>query len=119
MSKIIIKLNEGGPLFMYPMAIMFFVILGFLIYAIIKKDNYDKTIEYLKSFGWLTAAWGLLGHSIGLITGFDAVSTAQDISPEILAEGLKIALLTPLAGAMVFIAARISIIILLILRKKD
>lgn len=104
---------------MYPMVIMLFVILAFFIIALIKKDNYDGTIEYLKSFGWLTAAWGLLGHSIGLITGFDAIAVAQDIAPHILAGGLKIALLTILLGTIVFFVARICIIVLLIIKKKS
>lgn len=103
---------------MYPMAIMLFVILAIFIIALVRKDNYDETIEYLKSFGWLTAAWALLGHTIGLITGFDAIASAQDISPLILAGGLKIALLTLVMGSIVFFVARICIIVLLVLKKK-
>ncbi len=118
MSAILSKLNDGGPFFMYPMVIMLFVILAFFIIALIRKNNYDDTIEYIKSFGWLTAAWGMLGHTIGLITGFDAIEAAREIAPRILAEGLKIALLTILLGTIVFIVARICIIVLLILKKK-
>jgi len=118
MSQILDKLYEGGPFFMYPMVAVLFIVIGLFIYAIIKKDKYEQSIEYLKSLGWLTAAWGLLGHTIGLIMGFDAIATAQDIAPSILAGGLKVALLTPLMGAIVFIVARIEIIVLLILKKK-
>jgi len=117
MSQIISKLNDGGPLFMYPMVIVLFVVIALFIIAMIKKDNYEQTIEYLKSLGWLTAAWGLLGHTIGMIMGFDAVSAAQEIAPSIIAGGLKVALLTPLLGTIVFIVARIEIIILLVLKK--
>jgi hypothetical protein len=104
---------------MYPMVIVLFVVIAFFVVALVKKDNYESTIEYLKSLGWLTAAWALLGHTIGLITGFDAIAKAQDIAPGILAAGLKIALLTILMGSIVFIVARICIIVLLILKKKD
>lgn len=117
-SQILDKLNEGGPFFMYPMMIMLFVVIALFIIAVVKKNDYDQTIEYLKSLGWLTAAWGLLGHTIGLIMGFDAVSAAQDISPSILASGLKVALLTPLSGTIVFIVARIEIIVLLFLKRR-
>lgn len=103
---------------MYPMVIVLFVVITLFVVALVKKDSYENTIEYLKSLGWLTAAWALLGHTIGLITGFDAISEAQDIAPSILAAGLKIALLTILMGSIVFIVARICIIVLLILKRK-
>jgi cytochrome c oxidase assembly factor CtaG len=119
MSQIFDKLYEGGPFFMYPMVVVLFIVIALFIYAIIKKDKFDQIIEYLKSLGWLTAAWGLLGHTIGLIMGFDAVAAAQDIAPEILAAGLKVALLTPLLGTIVFIVARLEIIVLLLLKKKS
>ena len=117
MSQIFDKLYDGGPFFMYPMVVVLFIVIALFIYAIIKKDRYDQTIEYLKSLGWLTAAWGLLGHTIGLIMGFDAVEAAQDFAPSIIAGELKVALLTPLLGTIVFIVARLEIIILLILKK--
>ncbi len=118
MSQIISKLNDGGAFFMYPMVLVLFIVIALFVVALVKKDSYESTIEYLKSLGWLTAAWALLGHTIGLITGFDAISAAQDIAPGILAGGLKIALLTLVMGSIVFFVARICIIVLLVLKKK-
>ena len=55
---------------------------------------------------------------IGLITAFDAIEAAGDISPSMLAGGLKIAILSPLFGMVVFLIARIGIIILNLLKKE-
>ena len=118
MSKIIIKLNEGGPFFTYPMLILFFIILFIFIKAIVKKDNYSKTSDLLKSLGWFAIVWAFLGHTIGLISAFDSIANAGEVSLQAMAPGLKIALLNPLYGAFVFLVARASIIFLILSEKR-
>ena len=118
MSRIIIKLNEGGPFFTYPMLILFFVILFIFTREMIKKDNFSKTIDLLKSLGWFAIVWAFLGHTIGLISAFDSIANAGEISLQAMAPGLKIALLNPLYGAFVFLVARTSIIFLILSEKK-
>ena len=61
--------------------------------------------------------WGFLGQMLGFISAFDAVQAAGDVSPSMLAGGLKVAILSPLFGMIVFLIARIGIIILNILNK--
>ena len=67
--------------------------------------------------GWGSVAlfaivWGFLGQIIGLISAFDAIEAAGDISPAILAGGLKISALSPAFGMFVFLVGRLGIIIL-------
>jgi hypothetical protein len=118
MNAIITKLNEGGPFFTYPMLIILFVILVLFVLALLDKDKSEKTISLLISIGWFIAAWALFGHTIGLITAFDNVGAHGELAPQYLAEGLKIALLNLLMGSLVFLIARLSIIILLIVGKR-
>lgn len=111
------RLNEGGPLFMYTTLFILIVIIALLIRGFVKPTTRDKTVTLVSSISLFVLVWGFLGQMLGLIGAFDAIEAAGDISPAILAGGLKIAILSPLFGMFVFLIARIGIIILNILKK--
>jgi len=111
------RLDEGGPLFMYTTLILLIVIIALLIRGFVKPTTRDKTITLVSSISLFVLVWGFLGQMLGLIGAFDAIEAAGDISPAILAAGLKIAILSPLFGMFVFLIARVGIIILNILKK--
>lgn len=111
------RLEEGGPLFMYTTLILLLVMVALLIRAFIKPDTRDKTVRVVGSVSLFVLVWGFLGQMIGLITAFDAIEAAGDISPSMLAGGLKIAILSPLFGMFAFLIARVGIIILNIIKK--
>jgi hypothetical protein len=116
-NPFITRLNEGGPLFMYTTLILLIVIIALLIRAFVKPTTRPKTITLVSSISLFVLVWGFLGQMIGLITAFDAIEAAGDISPSMLAGGLKIAILSPLFGMVVFLIARIGIIILNLIQK--
>lgn len=111
------RLNEGGPLFMYTTLFILIIILALLIRGFIKPEARPKTITLVSSLSLFVLVWGFLGQMLGLISAFDAIQAAGDISPAILAGGLKVAILSPLFGMIVFLIARIGIIILNVLKK--
>ena len=111
------RLNEGGPLFMYTTLLILIVIILLLIRGFLKPAARDKTITLVSSISLFVLVWGFLGQMLGLIGAFDAIEAAGDISPSILAGGLKIAILSPLFGMIVFLIARIGIIALNLLKK--
>lgn len=119
MTQIINKFNEGGPSFTYPILILLMVIIALFVYGVIKKDNRSKMIELIKSFSWFTIAWGFYGRTIGLIVAFDNVSAHGELTPSLLAEGLKMALINPIFAIFVFLVARAGIIALILLKKKE
>ncbi|MDA3881518.1 MAG: MotA/TolQ/ExbB proton channel family protein [Prolixibacteraceae bacterium] len=106
--------NDGGPLFTYLILLFLVVIVALFIKSFLdKKESFKKTIELIKSLGWFVLAWGFLGSNIGLITAFDRIQAAGEIAPSILAEGLKMALVGPLFGIIVFVIARGCVIFLI------
>lgn len=119
LKQIIIKFNEGGPFYTYPILILLIVIIALFVYGVIKRDNSSKMIELIKSFSWFTIAWGFMGRTIGLIVAFDNVSVHGELTPSLLADGLKMALLNPLFAIMVFLIARAGIIALILLKRKE
>lgn len=118
-TQIIDKCNEGGPFFTYPILIVLFVITGIFIYDLIKKKDYGKTICLISHLGWFAVAWGFWGRAIGLIAAFDSTEAHGEITIGALASGLKIALLDPVFGIFVFIIARIGIIALTLVQRKE
>ncbi|MFA9390111.1 MAG: MotA/TolQ/ExbB proton channel family protein [Prolixibacteraceae bacterium] len=119
MKALIRIANDGGPLFTYVILLLLVVILVLFIKSSLEKGKpVKKSIELLKSLAWFALAWGFLGSNIGLITAFDRIQAAGDIAPSILAEGLKMALVGPLFGMVVFVIARVGIITLIVKSKE-
>lgn len=116
-NPFIARLNEGGPLFMYTNLFLLIVILALLITGFVKPTTREKIITLVSSISLFALVWGFLGQMIGLIEAFDAIQAMGDISPALLAGGLKVAILSPLFGMFVFLIARVGIIILNILKK--
>ncbi|UMB53732.1 MotA/TolQ/ExbB proton channel family protein [Lutibacter sp. A64] len=116
-NPFVARLNEGGPLFMYTTLFILIIITALLIRGFLKPTTRDKTITLVSSLSLFVLVWGFLGQMIGLIGAFDAIQAVGDISPAVLAGGLKIAILSPLFGMIVFLIARIGIIILKLLKK--
>lgn len=117
MSLIVDKLTEGGPFFMYPILMLLILILVLITKGFL-ESNKKKTISLLKSIGLFTLVWGMLGQTIGLVAAFDAIQTAGDISPSIIAGGLKVSLLTTVFGFLTFLVSRLGIIILIWIQKE-
>ncbi|MFO7755023.1 MAG: MotA/TolQ/ExbB proton channel family protein [Bacteroidales bacterium] len=118
-NQIVVKLNEGGPFFTYPMVVMLIVIIGLFIWGLLQKGHNQKVISLLISFGWFSVAWAFLGHTIGLITAFDSVGAAGELAPKYVAGGLKIALINLVGGSILLLVSRLSVIILIWLQKKE
>lgn len=98
-------LYEGGPFFMFPIAIMWIVVillssLQFFNYFSSKRNDEkiakrNSTILFIGSFALL---FGMFGQLLGLYQALDAIERAGDISPFLIAGGLKISLLTVIYG---------------------
>ena len=117
MTGLLGKMNDGGPIFTYTILVAFIIIILLFVRAILLKGNNYKAIEIIKQISWFAVAWGFLGRVFGLIMIFDKVQAAGDIAPHMMAEGLKMALVSPLFGILVFALARLGILILIGLQK--
>lgn len=112
MLLIVNLLNEGGAFFMYPLLFILILVIILIAKAFVKKESKNKTINLLKSITLFALVWGFLGHVIGMIGAFDAIESSDEITSATFAAGLKISLLTPVFGSVVFLVGRLGIIIL-------
>jgi len=111
-------LEEGGPVFMYTLLLLLFISIALFIYGLTKKNKRSKVKDLLSSVGLFAIIFGFFGQIIGLIAAFDAIESMGDVSQGVLAAGLKISFLCTGFGALVFLVARLGIIILTVLRKE-
>ncbi|MDX2414666.1 MAG: MotA/TolQ/ExbB proton channel family protein [Bacteroidales bacterium] len=104
---------EGGPLFMGILTSLLFIVLAIGIYNLIlisKKDYKDisetrKKLKYIKSLGLFALVAGFLGQLTGLYQALGMIEEAGDISPGLLAGGLKISMITPLYGMLILLVS--------------
>jgi hypothetical protein len=119
MTGLIGKFNDGGPIFTYTILIILLVIIVLFAIEIIKTRDRNKVILIIKNLGWLAVAWGFMGRTFGLIKAFDMVAAQGELTPRLLADGLKMALIDPLFGIFVFVVARALVIFLITQQKKQ
>ncbi|OAB78572.1 MotA/TolQ/ExbB proton channel family protein [Cochleicola gelatinilyticus] len=112
------RLQEGGPIFMYPILFLFIVLVVLFVRALMVSKVRVEMITLLSSVGLLALVWGVLGQVLGLINAFDAVEGHNEVTITILAEALKLTFLPVLFGLVTFLFARIGILILQVKTKK-
>ncbi len=76
-------------------------------YGGVQMGLLEKNISWLSLFIALAPMLGFMGTVIGMIDAFDAIAAAGDISPGIVANGIKVALLTTVFGLIVAIILQI------------
>jgi biopolymer transport protein ExbB len=70
-------------------------------YGSVEMGRLEKGLVWVSLFISLAPMLGFMGTVIGMIAAFDAIQAAGDISPTVVAGGIKVALLTTVAGLIV------------------
>lgn len=102
----------GGPLFMGILTLLFLIILALATYqgaeivrnSIRHETSFRHKLSYIKSLGLFTLVFGIFGQLLGLYQAFTAIEKAGgQISPALLAGGLKVSMITTLYGVVIFL----------------
>lgn len=70
-------------------------------YGSVQMSLMENGLSWISLFISLAPSLGFLGTVIGMVAAFDAIQRAGDISPNIVAGGMKVALITTVAGLIV------------------
>ncbi|MEN7550874.1 MotA/TolQ/ExbB proton channel family protein [Rapidithrix thailandica] len=70
-------------------------------YGSVEMGRLEKGLVWISLFISLAPMLGFMGTVIGMIGAFDSIEAAGDISPSLVAGGIKVALLTTVAGLIV------------------
>lgn len=76
-------------------------------YGSVQMSQMENGLSWIQLFISIAPMLGFLGTVIGMIAAFDAIEAAGDISPNIVAGGIKVALITTVAGLVVAIILQI------------
>lgn len=70
-------------------------------YGTVQAANLEKGCSWITLFIAMAPSLGFLGTVIGMVMAFDQIELAGDISPTIVASGMKVALITTIFGIIV------------------
>lgn len=76
-------------------------------YGSVQMGQLESNLSWISLFISLAPMLGFLGTVIGMVVAFDNIQKAGDISPNIVAGGMKVALITTVAGLIVAIILQI------------
>lgn len=76
-------------------------------YGSVQMGLLEKGLVWISLFIALAPMLGFMGTVIGMIQAFDAIEAAGDISPSLVAGGIKVALLTTVAGLIAAVVLQV------------
>lgn len=76
-------------------------------YGSVQMGLLEKGLSWITLFIAIAPMLGFMGTVIGMIMAFDNIQAAGDISPSLVAEGMKVALITTVGGLVVAIILQI------------
>ncbi len=76
-------------------------------YGGVQSGLLEKGLSWIALFIALAPMLGFMGTVIGMIAAFDAIEVAGDISPALVAGGIKVALITTVSGLVVAIILQV------------
>ncbi len=76
-------------------------------YGSVMMGRLEMNLTWISLFIAIAPMLGFMGTVIGMIGAFDAIAAAGDISPTIVADGIKVALLTTVFGLIVAVILQI------------
>ena len=72
-------------------------------YGSVQMSQLESGLSWINLFISIAPMLGFLGTVVGLVMAFDAIEAAGDISPNVVAGGMKVALITTVGGLIVAI----------------
>ena len=76
-------------------------------YGGVQASLLERNLSWVGLFIALAPMFGFLGTVVGMIAAFDAIEQAGDISPTLVAAGIKVALITTVGGLIVAIILQV------------
>lgn len=78
-----------------------------IAYGSVEMSKLEKGLVWISLFISLAPMLGFMGTVVGMIQAFDAIEAAGDISPSLVAGGIKVALITTVGGLIVAVILQI------------
>lgn len=76
-------------------------------YGSVQASNLERNLSWITLFIAISPSLGFLGTVIGMVQAFDEIQQAGDISPTVVAGGMKVALITTIFGIIVALVLQV------------
>ena len=76
-------------------------------YGSVQMGLLEKNLSWIQLFISIAPMLGFMGTVIGMIAAFDSIQLAGDVSPQLVASGIKVALITTVSGLIVAIILQV------------
>ncbi len=76
-------------------------------YGSVQMGLLEKNLSWIQLFISIAPMLGFMGTVIGMIAAFDSIQLAGDVSPQLVASGIKVALITTVSGLVVAIILQV------------
>lgn len=111
-----IELFKAGGIFMTPLTLLALGIVGLIIKkgvdvfggAPAPASKHRRAIQVILQLGILSFFLGILSQTVGLFQALQAIERVGDVSPSLVAGGLKVSMIAPLYGLIIFLVAFLS-----------
>ena len=92
------------------LSVVLLVVLVIAVFVVISIDGdepdlFSKRLSYIKSLGLFALVLGMLGQFLGLFQAFQIIGSGMELSPAIIANGVKVSLVTTIYGAIIFLVS--------------
>ena len=78
-----------------------------IAYGSVQMGLLEKGLSWISLFISIAPMLGFMGTVIGMIAAFDSIQLAGDVSPQLVASGIKVALITTVSGLIVAIILQV------------
>jgi len=78
-----------------------------IAYGSVQMGLLEKNLSWIQLFISIAPMLGFMGTVIGMIAAFDSIQIAGDVSPQLVASGIKVALITTVSGLVVAIILQV------------
>jgi len=78
-----------------------------IAYGSVQMGLLEKNLSWIQLFISIAPMLGFMGTVIGMIAAFDSIQIAGDVSPQLVASGIKVALITTVSGLIVAIILQV------------
>ena len=78
-----------------------------IAYGSVQMGLLEKNLSWIQLFISIAPMLGFMGTVIGMIAAFDSIQIAGDVSPQLVASGIKVALITTVTGLIIAIILQI------------
>ena len=120
-STLVQRFTEGGTFFMSLILVLLLLSVFHTVKGIATlKTNTTTSLKMLTRIndsGVLALSLGFFSTFLSLIGAFDVLEATGEARPDIIAGGLKVALLSPLFGLLTYSVSKFSVLVLRILQQ--